>query len=275
MTLRELLENVRSGRVTLEEAERLLSGAETLFLRDNALDCVREVARLDPDREQRTGIPEVVLAQGKEPQHAAELTIRLAQRKGRALATRISPAVLDLIRERLGAFPDYTVHPHESARAVVVAHRESRVEKCGRSVGLLAAGTADFGVAEEARVTMEEMGCDVLTAYDVGVAGLHRLFAPLEEMKKADVDALVVVAGMEGALPTVVKALVEVPVIGVPTSVGYGYGGGGQAALMGMLQSCSPGLVVVNIDNGFGAGAAAALIARRAARGGPARPSEG
>lgn len=268
MTLRELLENVRSGRMALEEAERLLSGAETLFLRNNALDCVGDVARLDPCRRQRTGIPEVVLAQGKEPQHAAELTIRLAQQQGRALATRVSPAVMALVRERLIALPDYTLHHHEAARAVVVAHRDSPVEKCGRSVGLLAAGTADLGVAEEARVTLEEMGCEVLTAYDVGVAGLHRLFAPLERMKQADVDVVVVVAGMEGALPTVVKALVEVPVIGVPTSVGYGYGGGGQAALMGMLQSCSPGLLVVNIDNGFGAGAAAALIARRAARGG-------
>lgn len=265
MTLRELLESVQSGQVTLEDAERLLRGAEMLFLQENVLECVRDIARLDLNRERCSGVPEVVFAQGKEPSHAAELTIRLAQRKGRALATRVSPVVVELIREQLRTLPDYTAYHHEPARAVVVAHRDRVVPKCGRSVGLLAAGTADLSVAEEAKVTMEEMGCEVLAAYDVGVAGLHRLFAPLEEMKQANVDAVVVVAGMEGALPTVVKALVEVPVIGVPTSVGYGYGGGGQAALMGMLQSCSPGLVVVNIDNGFGAGAAAALIARRVA----------
>lgn len=135
----------------------------------------------------------------------------------------------------------------------------------GPAIGILAAGTSDVDVAEEARMVAETMGAAVTTAYDVGVAALHRLAQPLAAMVDAGVDALVVVAGMEGALPSVVGGLVASPVIAVPTSVGYGAGGGGLAALLGMLQSCSPGITVVNIDNGVGAGAAAGLIAVRAA----------
>ncbi len=131
---------------------------------------------------------------------------------------------------------------------------------------MLAAGTVDVAVAEEAATMCEAMGVAVVRAYDVGVAGLHRLSGPLEQLREAQVAAVVVAAGMEGALPSVVAGLLDAPVIGLPTSVGYGLGGGGEAALLGMLQSCTPGLVVVNIDNGIGAGAAAALIARRAAQ---------
>jgi hypothetical protein len=131
---------------------------------------------------------------------------------------------------------------------------------------VLAAGTSDIPAAEEAKVTAEVMGCQVLAYYDVGIAGIHRLMEPLRETLVQDVSAIVVVAGMEGALPSVVRGLVPVPVIGVPTSTGYGYGGKGEAALMTMLQSCAPGLTVVNIDNGFGAGATAALIANGVAQ---------
>lgn len=133
-------------------------------------------------------------------------------------------------------------------------------------VGLLTAGTSDIPVAEEAALVIEHMGCKIERGYDVGVAGLHRLLAPLTRIIEADADVLVVVAGMEGALPSVVAGLVDIPVIGVPTSTGYGLGGDGTAALCSILQSCSPGIVAVNIDNGVGAGAAAALIARRRPR---------
>ncbi len=147
-------------------------------------------------------------------------------------------------------------------------HKEERgqAQIFGGTIAILAAGTSDIPVAEEARVTAEVMGCEVLAHYDVGIAGIHRLLDPLREVVAKDVSALVVVAGMEGTLPSVVRGLVTVPVIGVPTSTGYGYGGQGQAALMTMLQSCAPGLTVVNIDNGFGAGATAALIAHQVAR---------
>jgi NCAIR mutase (PurE)-related protein len=130
---------------------------------------------------------------------------------------------------------------------------------------VITAGTSDVPIAEEAAVVAEEMGCGVVTAYDCGVAGLHRLAAPLRAMRRRRVDAIVVAAGMDGALPSVVSGLVDVPVIGLPTSIGYGAGGKGVAALLSMLQTCSPGLAVVNIDNGVGAGATAALIANRAA----------
>ena len=134
------------------------------------------------------------------------------------------------------------------------------------TVGIICAGTSDIPVAEEARTTAEFMGCNVISAYDVGVAGIHRIFGPLKEMITSGVSSIIVIAGMEGALPTVVAALVDVPVIGCPVSTGYGYGGRGEAALMGMLQSCSPGIAVVNIDNGFGAAALAVQIARVCSR---------
>ncbi|MBC7261723.1 MAG: nickel pincer cofactor biosynthesis protein LarB, partial [Chloroflexi bacterium] len=141
----------------------------------------------------------------------------------------------------------------------------SRPDSGGR-VGILTAGTSDIPRAEEAALICREMGCTVFTAYDVGVAGLHRLFEPLQSMvEKEKVDVLIVAAGMDGALPSVVAGLVPVPVIGLPTSAGYGLGGSGRAALLSMLQTCSPGLVVVNIDNGIGAGAAAGMIANRVA----------
>jgi NCAIR mutase (PurE)-related protein len=148
---------------------------------------------------------------------------------------------------------------------VVVRRAEAAPPQVRGAVGVLAAGTSDVGVAGEAVAMIRAMEVDALTAFDVGVAGLHRLSAPLEEMRAAGVGALIVVAGMVGALPSVVAGLVAVPVIGLPTSTGYGFGGRGEAALMGMLQSCSPGLAVVNIDNGVGAGATAAMIARAAA----------
>jgi NCAIR mutase (PurE)-related protein len=155
---------------------------------------------------------------------------------------------------------------HEAARAVVIRQEGQVAPADGGRVGILTAGTSDQPAAEEAAVVCREMGCDVRLVYDVGVAGLHRLFAPLEALLGEEgVDVLIVAAGMDGALPSVVSGLADVPVIGLPTSVGYGMGGQGQAALYSMLQTCSPGLAVVNIDNGVGAGAMAGLIANRVA----------
>jgi hypothetical protein len=155
------------------------------------------------------------------------------------------------------------VELNQQARLAVVSQPESKIVPTGGVIGLLSAGTSDMPIAEEARVSAEEMGCEVISHYDVGVAGLHRLVEPLKEFEERDVPVIVAVAGMDGALPTLAKSLTRVPVIGVPTSVGYGLGQPGEAALMTMLHSCVPGLTVVNIDNGFGAGATAALIAGR------------
>ena len=160
----------------------------------------------------------------------------------------------------------YNIQIYDEARIVTVSEQNFKIAKTGGKVGIITAGTADIPVAEEACITAEQMGCEVHYAYDVGIAGFHRLLTPLEGMLSKDVDVIVVVAGMDAVLPTTVKGLVDLPVIGVPTSVGYGVAAKGISPLLTMLHSCSPGLGVVNIDNGFGAGVLAALIANRVSR---------
>lgn len=234
-------------------------------------DTMGSFANLDYVRRERTGIPEAILAEGKTVEQVRALIGRMVAKAGTALATRVDPDRWPGIRDGL----DESIRAvyHEAGR-VVVAHGTGVTPAPSRGViAVLAAGTSDIPVAEEARITAEVMGCTALAFYDVGVAGIHRLVGPLEQIRDREVAAVVAVAGMEGALPTVVRGLVPVPVIGVPTSVGYGYGGKGEAALMTMLQSCAPGLTVVNIDNGFGAGATAALIANRVAEARTPRPA--
>jgi hypothetical protein len=220
-----------------------------------------QIARTDATRAERTGIPEIILAEHKSTAQSLAIAARLLEQEGRALLSRVPPELLAALHER---FPGQVESGIDGTTAVVrrdPAH-SSPAEPVG-SVGILAAGTSDIPIAEEAALLCRELGCRVQTAYDVGVAGLHRLVEPLRTMMQdTPVDVLIVAAGMDGALPSVVTGLVDVPVIGLPTSVGYGMGGGGVAALLGMLQSCSPGLAVVNIDNGIGAGALAARIAR-------------
>jgi pyridinium-3,5-biscarboxylic acid mononucleotide synthase len=220
-------------------------------------------AKLDVHRSDRTGIPEAILAEGKTTDQVVEAMRRMAEASGVALATRVSEACAAAIKRGLGK----KLHVERNAlgRTIVVRKKGIGAGPRRGKIAILAAGTSDIPTAEEARVTAEVMGCEVLAHYDVGIAGIHRLLEPLREVLTNEVSAIVVVAGMEGALPSVVRGLVSVPVIGVPTSTGYGYGGHGQAALMTMLQSCAPGLTVVNIDNGFGAGATAALIAGQVA----------
>ncbi|MBI4596023.1 MAG: nickel pincer cofactor biosynthesis protein LarB [Candidatus Tectomicrobia bacterium] len=262
--IRQLLEALQQGDLSIDELERILKGSEKLLL-ENAHDPgdLEGFARIDPHREKRTGIPEAIFAENKDLQTVPLLLKALAEQKGRAMATRVPRDWMENIRNNVNG--SYETRVFERAGIIVVNRKDSPPPDTGGKVGVIAAGTSDVPVAEEAKITAEEMGCKVFFAYDVGIAGIHRLLPPLEEMSRSGVEAFVVVAGMEGALPAVVKGLVDVPVIGVPTSVGYGLGGKGVAALMSMLQSCSPGLVVVNIDNGFGAGATAALIANRIA----------
>ncbi len=220
-------------------------------------------ARLDLDRHKRTGIPESILAEGKTTEQTIALIRSFTVKAGYSLTTRIHGEAARVVKQALEG--ELRIDHNESGRTLVAQTADHAFEPTGGKIAVLAAGTSDLPVAEEARVTAEVMGCEVMTAYDVGVAGIHRLLKPLEQIHEVGVSAVVVVAGMEGALPTVVRGLVPIPVIGVPTSVGYGYGGKGEAALMTMLQSCAPGLTVVNIDNGFGAGATAALIANQVA----------
>jgi pyridinium-3,5-biscarboxylic acid mononucleotide synthase len=228
-------------------------------------------ARPDFGRAARKGIPEVVLAATKSDEQVLRITRAFVERTGRALVSRLRPGMAERLA---GELPECSVTVRSEGR-IVAFHAPGYVRAVtGGRVGVLSAGTSDVPVAEEARLIAEEMGCEVSTLYDVGVAGLHRLLGPLQDLLESGADALVVAAGMDGALPSVVAGLAPVPVIGLPTSIGYGAGGRGRAALLSMLQSCSPGLTVVNIDNGVGAGATAALIANRVAEARAGRPRE-
>jgi len=253
--LREILEKLAKGLISIDEAEKLL--------RTQAIGTVSDFAKLDISREIRKGIPEIILAERKNPEDLSKIALKMLE-KGRAIVSRADKDQIGALRKAVPT--DSTLWADEKTGMVVIKKRSFRVQKTGSKIGILAAGTADIPTAEEARVVAEEMGCEVLTSYDVGVAGIHRLFPPLKEMIEKDVDVIVVVAGMEGALPSVVSGLVDVPVIGVPTSVGYGFGEKGVAALMAMLQACSLGLAVVNIDGGVAAGVMAVLIANRASK---------
>lgn len=230
-------------------------------------------ARLDLNRDKRKGTPEIIYAERKQPQDTVKIVRRFLSGPGRAIVSRAQPEVNELIRaefefiEHEGKISAVHVEEFSMSKMLVVRRTDVPRPQSGGRVGILAAGTSDIPIAEEASVVAAEMGCKVFTVYDVGVAGLHRLFKPLQKLlTDEDVDVIIVAAGMDGALPSVVTGLVSVPVIGLPTSVGYGLGGKGVAALMTMLQTCAPGLTVVNIDNGVGAGATAAMIANRAAK---------
>jgi NCAIR mutase (PurE)-related protein len=218
--------------------------------------------RPDPARERRKGVPEVVFAETKTTPQVIAMAHSLLESTGRAIISRVRAETLVALRQE---FQAYSLRVREASRALVIYQQKYTPPSTGGRVGVLSAGTSDVPVAEEAALIAEEMGCQVVCIYDVGVAGLHRLLEPLRELLAADVDVLIVAAGMDGALPSVVAGLVPVPVIGLPTSVGYGLGGNGVAALLSMLQTCAPGLSVVNIDNGVGAGTTAALIANRVA----------
>lgn len=247
--LARLLEAVKSGDLPVGEAlERL---------RSLPYDDVG-YAKLDLHRGIRTGFPEVVFCQGKSCEQTVEIVKRLSGHHARVLATRVTP---DVAARIAGAVDGCTYH--EAARIVVVerpGEKPAGPAEDGKFVLVLCAGTADVPVAEEAAVTAESMGSRVERSYDVGVAGLHRLLDQRDRIMQANV--LIVVAGMEGALPSVVGGLVSRPVIAVPTSVGYGASFGGLAALLAMLNSCAAGIAVMNIDNGFGAGYFAHMVNR-------------
>lgn len=248
-----LFADVAAGRLSAPE------GAERV--RRLGYSSIGDFACLDVSRAARKGVPEVVFAESKTVDQVVAITRRFLEHDAVVLCSRVS----DEQAAALAAGVDGEVD-HDPRSRVVVARRAGAARREQRgAVGVLAAGTSDVGVAAEAAAMIRAMDVAALTAFDVGVAGLHRLSGPLAEMQEAGAGAYVVAAGMEGALPSVVAGLVAAPVIGLPTSSGYGFGGRGEAALMGMLQSCSPGLAVVNIDNGIGAGATAALIARAAA----------
>jgi NCAIR mutase (PurE)-related protein len=246
--IRKLLDAVAGGSVSPADASRRLAG---LPFEDLGF------ARIDHHRELRTGFPEVIFCQGKTAAQVVGIAARMRRAGSTVLCTRCSAEQIRALRRRFRG-----CRVESAARAAVVGPSP---RPSGGRVAVVSAGTSDMPVAEEARVTAELTGARTLVVYDAGVAGLHRLLAERSEI--AGCDAVVVVAGMEGALASVVGGLVSVPVVACPTSVGYGASFGGVAALLAMLNSCAPGVVVVNIDNGFGAGYAAGLIARAAGAG--------
>ena len=243
-----LLEKFRAGGVSRDKVLRAFQAAPVADL---------GFAQVDTHRALRRGFPEVIFGAGKTPQQVVKIASKLLDHDQRVLVTRVTDAHARLFRRK---FKD-AVH-HEAARCLTV-DRKALPKRPG-TIAVVCAGTSDLPVAEEAAVTAEIMGNRVERISDVGVSGVHRLFGQLERIQSANV--VIVAAGMEGALPSVVAGLVSKPVVAVPTSIGYGASFGGLAALLGMLNSCASGMTVVNIDNGFGAGYAASQINALAAK---------
>lgn len=241
--MREILERVSSGNLTVENALKICGKSEEIGF-----------ARIDHDRERRCGFPEVVFAESKTPEHSLAIARVLVERTGFAFLTRVPDSTRDLL---LTEWSDAEYYP--LSKTFIAGKLPERPENSGNGMVLIiSAGTSDIPVAEEAAVTARVMGCCVENLFDAGVAGLHRILNAENKLREAEV--IIVTAGMEGALPSVVAGLVDCPVIGVPTSVGYGASFNGIAALLGMLNSCANGVAVVNIDNGFGAGCLASRI---------------
>jgi NCAIR mutase (PurE)-related protein len=247
--LLELLTAVQEGKITPQEG---LGRLANLPYEDI------DFAKIDHHRALRTGLPEVIYGAGKTDEQVLGIFARMAEQGGNVLATRVSPSAAEAVRAQIPA-----ARHHALARTLTLNQQEPA--PLPGPLAVVCAGTSDLPVAEEAAVTAELMGAEVVRIHDVGVAGLHRLLAQRETLNSA--RAIIVCAGMEGALPTVVAGLVRAPVIAVPTSVGYGASFGGAAALLGMLNSCAPNVAVVNIDNGFGAACFATSILAAIGRG--------
>lgn len=244
--VKDILEKLSSGAIDLAAAEKMV---ESHYFGDLGF------ANVDHYRSERQGFPEVIFGQNKTTEQTIRIAEEILKHESTVLATRLSKETLDALSER---FPDG--ERNDMARTFVAGMPKPDIESTNGLILIVSAGTSDLPVSEEAAVTARAMGNRVETLYDVGVAGIHRLLARRDLIMSA--ACIVVVAGMEGALPSVVGGLVDVPVIACPTSVGYGASLNGLAALFGMLNSCASGVTVVNIDNGFGAGYAAALINR-------------
>ena len=254
---RKLLDDLASGKISVDEAEKRL--------KTMTLDSISGLAIIDVDRGTRSGIPEIVFGESKDATDIVQIVNRMLDTQEVVLVTRLTQEKLDVLMDNLkgkviesfGKSPVITV---------LVSNKELSEKVTIGKIAIFTAGTSDIPYAKEAEALARLVGVEVFSYYDVGVSGIHRLIEPIKEIVSKDVDVLIVFAGMEGALPTVIAALVDIPVIGVPVPTGYGFGGKGETALASMLQSCSPGLAVVNIGNGIGAASVASLIAKRAAK---------
>lgn len=255
MDLHTILDEFASGSLSLSEVQREIS--------IHAIEKIEDIAKLDVGREiRRGGMPEIIFSESKEYKDIIRIVPVIVRRNGQAVVSRIKKNELSKVAGALRR-KGLSVETGRNSTTLLASEKSFAFKMADAKIGIISAGTSDIGVAEEARIVSKAMGCEAITSYDVGIAGMHRIFPALKEMFKQDIGAIVVVAGMEGALASVVASMVDIPVVGVPTSIGYGFGANGIAALASMLQSCTLGLAVVNIDNGIGAGAYAASIAKR------------
>ena len=252
MNIEQIFQSLQDGKISPSKAKKLLS----LY----SIEKIGNIAQIDTGRRNRKGIPEVILAERKELLDLKKIIKKTLTKNNEVLISRIKQKDYTKILE-FAKKNKYKIKNGKNTTALLIY--KNKIKKLGGKIGIIAAGTSDIGVGEEARLVCESMNCDCLSSYDVGIAGLHRIFPVMKQFIESEVDVIIVVAGMEGALASIVSSIADIPVIGVPTSIGYGYGEKGVAALASMLQSCSLGLTVVNIDNGVGAGAAAANIANR------------
>lgn len=249
--MKDILERLLCGELGIDEAEKLINSNNILEFGD--------VAKMDIERNDRAGFPEAVFAQSKDYDDLLLIIKNFIQeQEDDLIITRLSEERYDKILADLGECS--AIFEYNKRARILIIRKEIKKRDPIAKIGIITAGTSDINIAEEARVIVEEGGCEAIVSYDVGIAGIHRLFPQVAHMVSEGVRVFIVCAGMEGALPSVVAGLVDVPVIGVPTSVGYGVGEGGRVALDAMLQSCAPGIAVVNIDNGFGAGVFALTI---------------
>jgi pyridinium-3,5-biscarboxylic acid mononucleotide synthase len=258
MDLRTILDKFASGMISLDEAKKQISV--------HAVEKIEDIAKLDIGREVRRGVPEIIFAENKEQCDIIRIATAAIKRNRQVVVSRVRKNELPQIVKTLQNKGLIVEKGKNSTTLLAFETPFPNNNDTGAKIGIMAAGTSDVGVAEEARLVAKAMSCEAIVSYDVGIAGMHRLFPALKEMLAQNVGAIVVVAGMEGALASVVASISDVPIVGVPTSIGYGFGGNGVAALASMLQSCTLGLAVVNIDNGIGAGAYAASIAKRKRR---------
>lgn len=253
--LKEILDALLSKEITIEQAEELI--------KLDYIDELDKMAHLDFNRHIRTGIPEVIFAESKTVNMVLEIAKKMLDKNNFVIITRLPFEYFGKLESIYKDKKDFVCDFNKTAKTAYIAKKSYSIHKQEGTVGIITAGTSDIPVAEEAALLLKAMGITIVNSYDVGIAGMHRIFPALKEMIARNVDVILVIAGMEGTLPGIVSALVDIPVIGVPTSSGYGIGEKGKGAITTMLQSCSPGLAVVNIDNGFGAAAFAAIIVKR------------
>ncbi|WP_407379359.1 nickel pincer cofactor biosynthesis protein LarB [Methanobrevibacter sp.] len=253
--MREILERLINEEIDLQTAENMIKS-------NNILE-VDDIAKFDSKRQNRTGFPEAVFSPSKDYEDLLLIIKKYFESENpqNLIITKLSWQRYEKLQKDLDYLDDFIFDYNKRAQILVIKTDENKFEPVAK-IGIITAGTSDINIAEEAKVIVEEGGCEAITSYDIGVAGIHRLFPQIAHMIKEGVEVLIVCAGMEGALPSVVAGLVDIPVIAVPTSVGYGVGEGGRVALDAMLQSCAPGIAVVNIDNGFGAAVFALTIVK-------------